>query len=277
MQSQVGAGIDITELESPLLRRKQATAWQQETAVEGRFFAFTKSGIEKVNSRDYLKATKRTEVQKLYLASSATTSPSTVSVPSQSKPPSDGGEYRNCTDARGGSTETVLRSISSKYIYKNTTTNTAVSVSTETVLIWPDSLQGSNRDLVAMQLKTLPDVHHQPVIDALSATLTAIATGHAKPLRSLLAYTRRLCVLSQAGQLNPIIPITPPTKAEASVSDAVTVQELNDLANDIKTLQGFQKAEPENSLQWIAYGDQIAMKKAEWYRRRDLLPAVAQA
>ena len=277
MQSQVGAGIDITELESPLLRRKQATAWQQETVVEGRFFAFTKSGIEKVNSRDYLKATKRTEVQKLYLASSATTSPSTVSVPSQSKPPSDGDGYRNCTDARVGSTETVLRSISSKYIYKNTTTNTAVSVSTETVLIWPDSLQGSNRDLVAMQLKTLPDVHHQPVIDALSATLTAIATGHAKPLRSLLAYTRRLCVLSQAGQLNPIIPITPPTKAEASVSDAVTVQELNDLANDIKTLQGFQKAEPENSLQWIAYGDQIAMKKAEWYRRRDLLPAVAQA
>ena len=270
MSAQVVAGIDITELESPLLRRQQASVWRQEADDEGRFFSFTKGSIEQINKRHYLKQSPpslgKNQVQKLYLVNISGKVPSTETVLSDISGKSEG-----C------STETVLRSISSKYIYKNTTTNTAASVSTETVLIWPDSLQGSNRDLVAMQLKTLPDVHHQPVIDALSATLTAIATGHAKPLRSLLAYTRRLCVLSQAGQLNPIIPITPPTKAEASVSDAVTVQELNDLANDIKTLQGFQKAEPENSLQWIAYGDQIAMKKAEWYRRRDLLPAVAQA
>jgi hypothetical protein len=286
MSAQVVAGIDITELESPLLRRQQASVWRQEADDEGRFFAFTKSGIEKVNSRDYLKATKRTEVQKLYLVNISGKVPSTENVLSDISGKSEGGEYKNCTGVRGGSTETVLRSISSSnYIYKDTTTTTVTGVSTETVLAWPDSLQGNNQSLVAMQLRSLPESHHQPVIDALGATLAAIAKGHAKPLRSLLAYTRKLCELSLAGQLNPIVAIDAPTTKPLANADfshppenpTTTIQALNNLDHDIRSLQHLQKTEPENSPQWILFNNQIAAKKVEWYRLRDTLPTPVSA
>ena len=158
-------------------------------------------------------------------------------------------------------------------------------VSTETVLAWPDSLQGNNQSLVAMQLRSLPASHHQPVIDALGATLAAIAKGHSKPLRSLLAYTRKLCELSLAGQLNPIVAIDAPTTKPLANADTshstenptTTIQALNNLDHDIRSLQHLQKTEPENSSQWILFNNQIAAKKVEWYRLRDTLPTPVSA
>ena len=289
MSAQVVAGIDITELESPLLRRQQASVWRQEADDEGRFFSFTKGSIDRINKRHYLKqspqSSDKSQVQKLYLVNVSGEAPSTETVLGGISGKSGGGEYRNCTGVRGVSTETVLRSISSSnYIYKDTTT-TVTGVSTETVLAWPDSLQGNNQSLVAMQLRGLPDSHHQPVIDALGATLAAIAKGHAKPLRSLLAYTRKLCELSLAGQLNPIVAIDASTTKPLANADTshppenptTTIQALNNLDHDIRSLQHLQKTEPENSSQWILFNNQIAAKKVEWYRLRDTLPTPVSA
>lgn len=287
MEAQVGLGVDITELESPLLHRSQAAIWRQGTADGGRFFAFTKGDIERINGRHYLKQTPqpsdKCQVQKLYPVDAIAESPCTVSVPSGViAGKSLGSKYSNCTEVGRGSTETVLRS--SKHININTTT--VPEVSTETLLVWPDSLQGNNRNLVVMQLRTLPDVHHQPVIDALAVTLTAIAQGQAKPLRSLLAYTRKLCELSLAGQLNPVVPIcsapilpyrdvNPALSTTMNGNDARAM--LGNLDNEIKTLRFLQKAEPENSPQWTVFNKQIALKRGEWYRLRDSLPTVGSA
>jgi hypothetical protein len=277
MQSQVHSGIDITAIESPLVRRTQAISWNRRGVEDGQFFAFSKASIAKINSRSYLSNAPFDQVQKLYLVNSSRNSPSTVSVLRANNTKIRGDEYRNCTAAEGVSTETVPRSSSS--LYKETTT-TETEVSTEIVLTWPAGLIGSNRALVNMQLKTIPPAHHQLVLDALAIKLTAIANGDAKPLiYGILPYTRKLCSLALSGELNPVIPLTPVTPpANAAANDhAVTVQKLNNLSNEIKALQALQKIEPINSMQWAAFDGQITTKKAEWYRCRDLLQAMHAA
>ena len=155
----------------------------------------------------------------------------------------------------GVGTETVRRSNSRKYLNNNTTTTKPIVVnkrdrglSTESVLAWPAILDPNNRALVKMQLGTVPNQYRQPVLDALAAKLTAIASGTSKPLNyGILPYTRRLCELAVEGKLNPVAVVIPPQhdashsvpqdSAGIGIELRILEGQLSSLSNEVRHLE----------------------------------------
>ncbi|MDD5394328.1 MAG: STY4528 family pathogenicity island replication protein [Thiothrix sp.] len=214
IRAQLRAGEDITRLEMPIPRRIQAMESAALTAngenPVGPFFALSAESIMEIADRCYLKAG--------ILVGNTQETLSTVTVPGvPSGEPAEnrgnqGGGYSNCTG--GVSTVTVPRS--SKYLKKeeNTTTypvvTTEVGGSTVTGLTWPTNLTRNDKGVVRLQLGTIPQQHHQPVLDALAAKLSSVANGKSQPFTSnILAYTRKLCELVVVGKLNPVPTIAP--------------------------------------------------------------------
>lgn len=273
MRGQLQSGVDISQLEPPLGRRHAASQALQAirrgdaVAANVSYFGRSVQSCIEIASRSYL----RGKVQKLYPdEKTGAQTQSTETVPSGNSR----AEYSICTQP---STDAVLRS--SKYVNNNTTTvaSTEIKGSTETVLAWPEAvrqLDPNNRALVRMQLATVSAQHHQPVLEALAAKLSAIADGKAQPLTyGILPYTRKLCELASKGELNPVTPIAvSPAATIVSPANGVSIPCLNELSHEIKTLQGFMGLEPEGSQQWTYFAGQVAAKKAEWYRMRELLP-----
>ncbi len=228
MRRQLQSGEDITDLESPLTRRARAAeslSLLRSGRSEGQIFSLSTQSCQEISSREYLRSHPTTQVQKLYLVE--TTGVSTVSVPRSSN--------------------------SSQYlsIRKNTTTTDR---STATVLAWPD-LDPNNRALVRMQLETVPNQHHQPILDALAAKLAAIASGVSPKLTyGILPYTRKLCELAVTGKLNPVSVTTTvqPTKpvavqqeqgAEAMERELKILEcQLSNLSSEVRQLEQLSKA-----------------------------------
>ena len=199
-----------------------------------------------------------------------------------------GDEYRNCTGISEVSTETVLRSNSSKYLNNNTTTTkpTLVNkrdkgVSTESVLAWPAILDPNNRALVKMQLVTVPNQYRQPVLDALAAKLAAIASGASKPLNyGILPYTRRLCELAVAGKLNPVSVVipnqqenantAPPDGAGIGVELRILEGQLSSLSNEVRHLEQLHQlgASQANGLADARQRWQIATQRYEELKQK---------
>jgi hypothetical protein len=197
MRAQLRAGEDITQLEMPIPRRIQAMESAALTVIGEKpsspFFALSAESIMEIADGCYLKAktllsnNKIDQVQLVYPAKNAPETLSTVTVPR-----------------------------SSKYLKKEENTTTDPVVTTEvggsiaTVLAWPTNLTSNDKGLVRLQLGTIPHQHHQPVLDALAAKLSAIADGKAQPFRfGILPYARKLCELAVAGKLNPVPTIVP--------------------------------------------------------------------
>jgi hypothetical protein len=272
MQGQLQAGEDITKLEMPIPRRIQAMESVALIAMGkppvGNFFAVSPASVSVLSTKSYQKTRITHPVQELYLVKNTPPALSTETVLSglpnknAEKPPKTGenrgGEYRNCTDD-GVSTVSVPRS--SKYLKKKeentTTTNTLVvtgiGASTETVLAWPPHLTANDKGLVRLQLATVPNLHHQAVLDALGVKLAAIASGASRPFTSnILTYTRKLCELAIAGKLNPVPSLVPskpddptamPQTAEAIERGLKAVGcELSNLSSEVRHLRQLGKA-----------------------------------
>ena len=257
MQVQLQAGEDITRLESSTARRFQVYGFMESVKTgkpSGAFFSASAQSVQELSRRDYLTAkpsSNHAQVQKLYLVEKDSDALGTETVLGGAQ----GDEYRNCTAMVGVGTETVRRSNSSKYLNNNTTTTKPIVVnkrdrglSTESVLAWPAILDPNNRALVKMQLGTVPNQYRQPVLDALAAKLTAIASGTSKPLNyGILPYTRRLCELAVEGKLNPVAVVIPPQhdashsvpqdSAGIGIELRILEGQLSSLSNEVRHLE----------------------------------------
>lgn len=238
MQNDIKAGIDISQLEPPMERRSRVLRFLSQQG--GNFYGASSQTVHEMRTGDYVHQPMQEEtaqVQKLYPGTRPRPPyPSTETVRGATTPLST-------ETVPGGSTVSVPRSNSSSNKIKETTTVTSTDfgVSPEPVAIglaFPAQLDKSTLVLVRLQVEALPANLRQTVLDVLGAKLAAIAQGISKPLTyGVFPYTRRLCELAIAGNLQPVHqPIS--TSADPASDPATELKllltEMSVLAGDIR-------------------------------------------
>lgn len=123
--------------------------------------------------------------------------------------------------------------------------------------------------------KKLDGLHPQMAQEVLDALAWKMANGEVKKsnigLLVWLAKTARMGTFDRT----PALEWRKRQAQEDSHNCTLLKTELSNLNNEVKTLQGLQKALPEGSDAWDSFTAQIGAKKAEWYRVRDMLQAQA--
>lgn len=239
MQNDIKAGIDISQLEPPMERRSRVLRFLSQQG--GNFYGASSQTVHEMRTGDYVRQPMQEEtaqVQELYPGTRPRPPyPSTETVRGATTPLST-------ETVPGGSTVSVPRSNSSSNKIKETTTtvtSTDFCVSPEPVraeLAFPAQLDKSTLVLVRLQVEALPANLRQTVLDVLGAKLAAIAQGISKPLTyGVFPYTRRLCELAIAGNLQPVRqPIS--TSADPASDPATELKllltEMSVLAGDIR-------------------------------------------